>query len=138
MSWIGETLKKIVPVSDDLGMVVRPVFSGSDPGVLTVKPLGGSFSEIRPGVSTVTAVSYSADTNILRNANADRRGLLVFNNTNKIMYVKEGTEASIESWTLRIPPDSLYEFSWPVYTGVVTCFWATGGSGNAMVTERTT
>lgn len=168
MSWFTDSIKNVLPVADDVGMVVRPVFSGSDPNVLTVRHIfSGSnpdiltvrpiFSgsdpnvltvdireginlvndgELRPATTSVDAVVYSTSMVILKGSNETRRGLSVYNDSNRNLFLKEGSDATTESWTVKIPPNALYELAFPPYTGVITGFWAAGGSGKARVTER--
>lgn len=144
MSWFPDALINYPPAPDHLGLVVRPIFSGSDPGILTVQlaegslTLSGSFTgEAQPTSSTVSAVAYTTASITLQSANSSRRGWALYNDSNKSLFLKLGSGASTGSWTLKIIPKAFYELPYPFYDGEITGYWSGGanGSGQAMVTE---
>lgn len=67
--------------------------------------------------------------------NSMRAGLSVFNNSGVAVYIKFGDAASSTDFTVKMADQAFYEAPLPVYTGLVTGFWA---SGNLLVTEVTT
>lgn len=144
MAWLPEDLiKGYPPPSGSLGLVVRPLFSGSDPGVVTVRlesgsiSLSGTFGERRPGTSAHTVVGCSVSSSILAASNTGRLGMSVFNSSDDDMFVMLGPGASTSQFSFKLISDAYYEVPFPVYTGVVTCVWRAGASGSAQVTELT-
>jgi hypothetical protein len=145
MSWFPDAIIAYPPSSGNLGLVVRPIFSGSDPNVLTVKLASGSLSlsgsvtssEARPTSSSLSTVGYSsASGSVLAEADSNRLGLYICNNSNKNLLIRLGPlPVGSASFSLILTPHSTYEASFPVYGGVVTGVWLPGGSGNAMVTQ---
>lgn len=147
MSWFPESIIDRHPRPDEFGLIVRPIFSGSDPGILTVQlasgslnlSLSGSFSSdpTRPNTSVVTSASFSTSTVLLAAANNTRRVLTVYNDSNRNLYLKNGPSASLGDWNVRLPPNAYFEEPQPIWQGEVTCVWAAGGSGYARVNELT-
>ena len=87
--------------------------------------------------STVTQVTSSASNTTLKVANANRRGLYIYNDSSSILYVKLGATASLTSYSTQVPAGGLYELpARPGWTGIVDGFWA-AANGSAMVTELT-
>lgn len=86
--------------------------------------------------ATATAsniVAAVADTAILA-ANGGANGRSVQNDSTATLYLKYGTGASATSHTVKIPPNTLYEFPQPLYQGVVNGFWD-AANGSARATE---
>lgn len=145
MSWFPDSIVNRPPRSDEFGLIVRPIFSGSDPGVLTVQlasgsiNLSGSFSAdpTRPATSNVTVVGYSTSTSVMAASNTDRRVLTIYNDSNRNLFLKLGPGASLIDWTVKMPPNAYYEVPQPCYTGNITGIWAAGGAGQARITELT-
>ncbi len=116
------------PASDDWGQLVRHV------GTLTV--VGETVT--RPATSVVTAVAQSTSSVMLAAANADRRGLCIYNNSNRVVFVCLNTgPATLTNWSVRLGRNDYYELPFPVYTGDVTAIWGSGSGGFARVTEFT-
>lgn len=94
-----------------------------------------------PIASPATAASLanvaSSATNVtLKAANASRRGLAIFNDSEAVLYVKFGATASSSSFTVKIAAGGYYEMPQPIYVGIVDGIWASA-NGNARVTELT-
>lgn len=87
-----------------------------------------------PASATVTQVASSATVVTLQAANADRRGLLIFNDSTAALYVKYGSAASATSFSVKIAAGGYWEMPQPPYSGIVTGIWASA-NGNAYVTE---
>lgn len=85
----------------------------------------------------VTSVSDSATSQILIAANTARKGLLIFNNSSQILYVKFGTTASATDFTVRLTPYATYEMTGTIYTGRIDGIWAADSTGAALITELT-
>ncbi len=95
---------------------------------------------ISPGrISTASLANVAASaTNVtLKAANTGRRGLLVFNDADKVLDVKYGATASSSSFTVQIAAGGYWEMPQPVYTGIVDGIWAAGPTGSARITELT-
>lgn len=87
-------------------------------------------------IATLSNVASSASSVTLKAANAARRGLAIFNDSEAVLYVKFGATASASSFTVKIAADGFYEMPQPIYQGVVDGIWASA-NGNARVTELT-
>src|SRR5690242_8450083 len=75
-----------------------------------------------PGTVTATVTSVPSDTNTvtLKAANANRRRLILYNDSTAVLYVKLGTGASATDFSFPLPANTLYEFPQPEpYTGIV-------------------
>jgi hypothetical protein len=83
--------------------------------------------------ATVTLVTASVTVVTLAAANANRRGLMLFYNGNKNVYVKFGTAASITDFSFRMSANSYYEVPFE-YTGILTGIWD-NAAGAISVTE---
>jgi hypothetical protein len=81
-------------------------------------------------------VSSSATNVTLQAANANRIGLLIFNDSTQILYVKYGATASSSSYTVQLAAGAYWEMPAPVYRGIVDGIWASA-NGNARMTELT-
>ena len=146
MSWFADSMISRPPRSDEEGLIVRPIFSGSDPNVLTVQLASGSISlgplsfsgsliEPKPNSSLMYAVSRSNTQIVISSGSIDRLGFSVYNNSRASFYLSLGSVASTASYTVKLISNAFYEIPFPIYTGVITGIWATSGSGNVMVTE---
>jgi hypothetical protein len=69
----------------------------------------------------------------LLGADASRKGLNIFNASSGALYVAFSAVASLKSYTLQIPPNTLYEMPQPIYTGIMSGIWS-NASGNALIT----
>lgn len=100
--------------------------------------LGGTgLLKVTPATAAAPAnVASSASNVTLQASNAARRGLLIFNDSTQVLYVKFGATASSSSYTVQIAAGGYYEVPQPVYTGQVDGIWASA-NGNARVTELT-
>lgn len=86
--------------------------------------------------ASLTNVASSATNVTLKAANASRRGLTIFNDSEAVLYVKFGATASASSFTVKIAAGGYYEMPLPIYVGIVDGIWASA-NGNARVTELT-
>ena len=77
--------------------------------------------------SSITNVNLLALNNL-------RKGLLMFNDSSSVCYVKLGTTASTTSYTFQMSPNSLYVMTLPVYTGNIDAIWVTA-NGFMRITE---
>ena len=85
--------------------------------------------------ASVNSVACSTSVVTLAASNANRKSLVIFNDTGQILFVKFGASATTSDFTLKIPNQAVYELPFAgLYTGAVTGILSTG-SGNARVTE---
>lgn len=84
--------------------------------------------------ATLANVASSASNVTLQASNANRRGLMIFNDSTAILYVKFGATATSSSYTVQMAAGAYYEFPSPIYTGIVDGIWASA-NGNARMTE---
>lgn len=88
--------------------------------------------------ATVSAVA--ADDSpffVLCDAHSGREGLLIYNGSTKICFVKFGDECAADDYSFQIAPDSWYESYALTYTGLVTGISDASPSGDIFVTELT-
>jgi hypothetical protein len=78
------------------------------------------------------------DTNIqLLAANADRRGVIIHNDSPGILYLKYGATATTTGYTYKIAADGTWDMPMPIYTGQIDGIWTSSASGSARITELT-
>lgn len=87
--------------------------------------------------ATLSSVASSATSGTLLAANTSRRGAMIVNDANKILYLKFGASASSTSHTVQIAAGGYYELPQPVYQGLIAGIWETGPTGSARITELT-
>ena len=85
--------------------------------------------------AVVTRVPALAVTFTLAIANANRKGLFIFNDSDQDASVTYGATAGLTDFTIRMPPDSALFIDGPVYTGIVDCICAAAVVGAIQVTE---
>lgn len=95
------------------------------------------FDSTRPATATLTNVVTSTVSASLLAANAARRQVFVYNDSNSTLYVKFGATASPTSFTVLIPKAGAWESVLNGYTGAIDTVLASG-AGTARVTEVTT
>lgn len=82
-----------------------------------------------------SSVAVSATSVTLVAANADRKEVIIRNDTNNNLYIAHGATATLSSAVKLKKGDTYIEDK---YTGVISGIWdATGGGGNAQITEIT-
>ena len=82
-----------------------------------------------------TQVASSATSVTLLASNGVRRGMVFYNNSTQVAYVKFGATASTTSFSVYMTPGAHYELVGPgLYAGVVDAIWA-AANGNMQVTE---
>lgn len=87
----------------------------------------------KAATATLTNVTAAGSTTSIAASNVARKSIIIANDSNKDMYIKYGTTASLTSFTVKIPKDSSIEET--TYTGAIDAIWASGVSGAARVTE---
>lgn len=93
------------------------------------------YKTLPAGAAALANVNASASSVTLRAAKAGRRGLIIYNDADKDLYVKYGATASATSFTVKVLAGGYWEMPIPIYTGVVDGIWASGPTGAARITE---
>lgn len=86
------------------------------------------------GNSTLSSVPANLASVELLPANADRRTAIIYNDGNRLLYVKYGTTASATSFTVLLRPDDYVVI--PDYNGKIDGIWNVA-NGSARITELT-
>jgi len=99
--------------------------------------ISGAVTTNKATTSTVASVAGATSSTAVLAANANRIAASIYNGTNKNMYVlcNSGT-ASTSNFTILLMQGSYWEVP-SDYTGAINAIWASGVSGNALVTEYT-
>jgi hypothetical protein len=87
-----------------------------------------------PSVATVTKTASSATVITLLPFNESRGGLVLYNDSTQVCYIKFGTAATTDDWTMKMEADSVWIMPQPVYTGIITAIWA-AANGSMRITE---
>jgi hypothetical protein len=104
------------------------IFKLDSNGVLQVNP-----TKANSAVITTAAVSL-INTELL-DANTDREGAIIYNNSNRPMYIKLGSAASTSSFTVKLGAFDYYEVP-SGFTGSIHALWAdAAAAGDARITE---
>lgn len=91
--------------------------------------------EPSPNTATVTRVGSSTTAVTLASANVLRRGFIIFNDSNSVLYVKFGPSASTTDFTTYLPSGTMFDITPNLaYVGEVSGIW-TSVDGAAQVTE---
>ncbi len=85
-------------------------------------------------VSTLTNVASTTSSTTLAASNINRKGLIIYNDSNRTLFIKYGATASSTSFTVKIIGDGVHYMSGAIYTGVVDGIWS-AVNGSARVTE---
>lgn len=89
-----------------------------------------------PTTATTTAKTSSASAVSLASANDGRKGITVYNNADKTMYVGATNAVTSSAFWVLITAGGYWEAPYG-YVGALYGIWATGPTGNALVTELT-
>lgn len=102
-------------------------------GSLRVSETGGGASATWATVD----VASSASAVTLKAANANRRGLIIANDSTSLLYVLYGSGTpSASLFTYAVGPGATLEMAQPLYTGIVKGVWVSA-NGTAGVSEAT-
>lgn len=103
-------------------------------------PGGTAGLRTTPGAATTATLSNvnddSSNTSLL-GSTSGRLGVIVYNDSTAILYLKYGTTASTTSFTVIIPAGGTWEMPRPIYTGAIDGIWSANASGAARITELT-
>ena len=95
-----------------------------------------SMIEVRPATPMVTLVSGMTTSPTLLLANVNRRGAYFYNDANVPLYLKYGSGASTNLFTVKIASSGFYEMPTPVYSGGIEGTWDSQ-AGSVKITEIT-
>lgn len=118
-------------------IALLPTALGANGGLKVEGVAGGVAQPVTPSSASSAAlanIASSATSVTLQASNAARRGLLIFNDSTQILFVKFGAAASATSYTVQIAAGGYYEMPAPIYTGTVDGIWSSA-NGNARMTE---
>lgn len=121
----------------DIQIGATEIKDGASDQRATVNSAGELKASPAPGAASLANVASSASNVTLKAANTSRRGLLIFNDADKVLNVKYGATASSTSFTVQIAAGGYWEMPQPIYQGIVDGIWASGPTGSARITELT-
>jgi len=85
--------------------------------------------------ATITRVASSASSVMLADANRNRRGLTIYNESTANLYVKCNATATTTDYTVKVLPGGYVNFRGnPIYVGRIDGIWS-AANGAAQVTE---
>lgn len=87
--------------------------------------------DVPPSTATVTSVDDTASSTVLIAANADRKEVIIFNDSSSTLYVKLGTTASTTDYTVKLYTDDSFSTN---YTGRIDGIWSANSTGAAKIT----
>lgn len=120
-----------IPVSDNGGSItVDGTVAATQSGTWSVAT--ATYSS-----SAVSSVTSAATNTVLLASNASRRQAVLYNDCDKVVYVKLGATASSTSFSYRLQPNQTLELPTPVYTGAIDGIWDSSPTGSMRVTEIT-
>lgn len=111
-----------------------PVVLSSDQSAIPVTVSTSSSTSTNTAVARATTVGGV----LILASNASRKGATISNDSGAILYLKFETTGgtSSSSFTVRLTANTYYEVPFG-YTGPISGIWASGGAGNALVSELT-
>ena len=86
--------------------------------------------------TTVNKIDSDTDSVMLLAENEARKMATIYNNSTAYLSIKYGSDASADSFSLKISAGDYIELPHPCYLGRIDGFWSEK-NGNAMVTEIT-
>ncbi len=102
-----------------------------------VSTLLGKHSASTSTISVSTTIPVNPNSVQIVAANANRKGLIIYNNSANSIYVAfAATANSANNLTVIVPTFTSYIMQFPIYTGVLAAT-RNSGSGSAIVTELT-
>lgn len=108
----------------------------ADPALVVAISPNNSIITDKSSSANITSVAGSVTNTSILASNSSRVSATIYNSTNKTMFLALGPTASTTAYTVQIFASSYWEL--PVsYTGAISAVWASGVSGNALVTELT-
>lgn len=82
-------------------------------------------SYITPQFGTVASVTgTTASVPVFPAASGNVNGRVVYNDSSAILYLKFGTLATVQNYTVQVPAGGYFEFPVPTYSGEADGIWA--------------
>lgn len=85
---------------------------------------------------TITSVAASITSVTLLASNTNRRGFIIYNDSNATCYVAFAATASATAFTKKLGANESWEYSLVTYTGQMTGIW-NNANGSMRITELT-
>lgn len=79
-------------------------------------------------MTTVYTVHAATVSTLLLNASPTRKGALIYNDSNSLMYLKLGSNATHSDYSIRVLPNQAYDVP-STHTGDVFAVWGSIGAG---------
>lgn len=118
-----------------------PTTAVSQSGTWTVQPGNTAnttpwlVAEQKSATAAITSVTAAVASTTVLAANANRKGMMLYNDSTAILYLAFAATASTTSYTLQVAAGGYYEMPIkPVYTGLLTGIWS-AANGSVRVTE---
>lgn len=134
MSDIANNQKNTIIIEDSSSgddLTITAAGAAKVDGSAVTQPITFSLSD----TATLSSVTGSATSVTLLSANSSRLGFSVFNDSNRSLFIKMGTTASLTSYSVFLDSDEFYE-QLNGYTGRIDGIWD-GAAGDARITEYT-
>ncbi len=96
------------------------------------------FDSSRPATATLSALPFSATSQVLLVSNPARREFLVYNATNKPVNIAYAATSSATAFSFILAAGASFESVLNSYTGVISAFWPAAATGSLHTTEITT
>lgn len=95
-------------------------------------------NNVKPAYATFSSVNVNQSSTLLLEENSDREGALIFNDSNRPLYIKLGSAASTNNFTIKLGAQTHYEVP-SDFIGSIYGLWNdANASGSARITELTT
>jgi hypothetical protein len=134
ISLSGVTIGGVLEVTTSAG---NPVEITGSVYVLNQSSGSGGGGMLPASGSVHYSIAFSTLSTPLLSANASRKALSIYNDSDQTYLVRLGTGASTTSWSFSLFPQQFYESPYPGFTGDVSGIGYTSGSGTIHVEEMT-
>lgn len=118
----------------EIHLAQLPEVTRSATFVAAAPAAGGGSSPTGFANAALTTVPANVASVTLLASNSARRGAFIYNEGTAILKLAFAAVASATAFTITLTGNALYEFQFPMYTGIVTGIWD-AATGNARITE---
>ncbi len=154
-AYTSGTVSCILEVTSETGQLLAPIVTAGQAAGTTGSALAGvgvlgfdgtNYQRVKTdtagtqiiaaqaGTATLSNVTSSATSVNLLAANTNRKGLVIYNDSSAVLYVKFGTTASTTSFTFYVAAGGHLQLLDLIYTGAIDGIWS-AANGAARVTE---
>jgi hypothetical protein len=120
-----------------IDFLILTIYEDSMP--LNYSPDAASIPNVFASSATSATIPISATSVSLLAANANRKKMIISNNSNQDLYIDFDAAAAVADHAIKIPKVTstgfIATYELDEYTGVVSGIWAAAGSGAALVRE---